>query len=155
MDVVLGLHVTPQCCKEVLSQLNAAAVNACECDDACKKQVAIIVFKGLEVCKDCALQLTVNGEKLLLTCLKCLLCILTLEQDNRAELTTLGQGLASCGLLRLLLLTPDNTIDPVEKEKCQLDWANAEVGFYYRLLVSVNVNFKREEQSKCHTFCIV
>ncbi|XP_062522052.1 midasin-like [Corticium candelabrum] len=127
MDVVLGLHVTPQCCKEVLSQLNAAAVNACECDDACKKQVAIIVFKGLEVCKDCALQLTVNGEKLLLTCLKCLLCILTLEQDNRAELTTLGQGLASCGLLRLLLLTPDNTIDPVEKEKCQLDWANAEL----------------------------
>lgn len=128
MEIVSGLAVVPGSCNEVASQLKTAARKAASSQDISKKHLATVVMKGVQGCKDLAMQLSLKQEELLLKCLNSLLWMLSGEQqDDNTQLMTLGQGLTSCGLLHLLLLTPDTIVDPVEKEKCKLDWAKDEV----------------------------
>ena len=127
MEVVLAFPIVPECCQEVVNQLKAAAQRASSSHDTSKRHLAHTILKGVASFQDLALQLTRKKEELLLTCLKCLLWMLSFDRDADAQLAVLGQGLVSCGLLRLLLLTPDTSVDLKEAEKCKLDWVKEEV----------------------------
>jgi hypothetical protein len=142
MEIVFAVPDIPDCCQKAVIQVKAAAQSSSSTGNPSERHLAHTILEGVASFQDMVLQLTKQEEDLLLTCLECLQWMLSSSQDADAQLpglgpsnqdadAKLGQGLVSCGLLRMLLLTPDTSIDVKETEKCQLDWVKEEFNDKY------------------------